>query len=153
VSWIRRYPIGRVGIVAASVALALGGCGDSGPTSAPSPAPSGARTIEIEAQDALRFDPSELTVTAGETIYFIVSNTGGSDHEFILGDAGVQTAHAEDGGHGAHGSDETLASLDLPPGATETATVTFEEPGTILFGCHIDGHYSAGMVGTITVEG
>jgi uncharacterized cupredoxin-like copper-binding protein len=142
----------KIGVGLATVVLLLTACGDSEPASPPSPAPSGARTIEIEAQDALRFDPPEVTVSAGETIYFIVSNPGAADHEFILGDEDVQAAHADAGEHDGHGSDDALASLDLPPGATETATVTFDEPGSILFGCHIDGHYSAGMVGTVTVE-
>lgn len=30
---------------------------------------------------------------------------------------------------------------------------TFTEPGTVLIGCHQPGHYSAGMKGTVTVEG
>jgi uncharacterized cupredoxin-like copper-binding protein len=141
---------GSFGIGLAVVVLAFAACGDPEPSGSPSPAPSGARTIEIEAQDALRFDPSEVTVSAGETIYFVVSNPGTADHEFVLGDEDVQAAH-EAGEHGG-AADEALATLDLPPGATETATVTFDEPGTILFGCHIDGHYSAGMVGTVTVE-
>jgi uncharacterized cupredoxin-like copper-binding protein len=139
----------------AAVTLVLAACGGSGSPGSPSPrasAPSGARTIEIEATDALRFDPSEMTVSAGETIYFIVSNPAGDHHEFILGDENVQAEHADEGEHGGHGSDDALAALDLPPGATETATVTFDEPETILFGCHVEGHYSAGMVGTITVE-
>jgi len=28
---------------------------------------------------------------------------------------------------------------------------TFKSPGTLLFGCHVAGHYAAGMAGTITV--
>lgn len=142
----------RIGIVLVTAALVFGACGDSKPPSAPSPGPSGARTIEIEALDSLRFEPAELTVSVGETIYFVVSNPGGGDHELILGDAGVQDA-VEEGGHDAHGARGALATLDLPAGATETATVTFEEPGEILFGCHVEGHYAAGMVGTVTVEG
>jgi uncharacterized cupredoxin-like copper-binding protein len=142
----------KIGIGLATVVLVFTACGDAEPPSPPTPAPSGARTIEIEAQDALRFDPSKVTVSVGETIYFIVSNPGSGDHEFILGDEGVQASHADAGEHGAHGSDDALASLDLPPGATETATVTFDEPGPVLFGCHIEGHYTAGMVGTVTVE-
>lgn len=38
-------------------------------------------------------------------------------------------------------------------GQTKEATVTFEDPGEILYGCHIEGHYDAGMVGTVTVTG
>lgn len=141
----------RPAALAAACLLVLAGCGDSGSPAAPSPAPSGARTIEIEAQDSLRFDPDELTVSVGETIQFVVTNAGSGDHEFVLGDAEVQEAHED--AHGGHGGDDALATLDLPRGTPQTAIVTFEAAGEVLYGCHIDGHYGAGMVGTITVTG
>jgi uncharacterized cupredoxin-like copper-binding protein len=28
---------------------------------------------------------------------------------------------------------------------------TFDQPGLLEFGCHVSGHYAAGMLGTITV--
>lgn len=41
--------------------------------------------------------------------------------------------------------------IGLPAGATKTLTYTFGQPGTLLYGCHVSGHYQAGMKGTITV--
>lgn len=35
------------------------------------------------------------------------------------------------------------------PGETQEVTVTFDRAGTILYGCHVPGHYAAGMVGTL----
>jgi uncharacterized cupredoxin-like copper-binding protein len=37
-------------------------------------------------------------------------------------------------------------------GFTRTS-VTFDEPGTIRFICHLPGHEAYGMVGTITITG
>ena len=42
-------------------------------------------------------------------------------------------------------------SLSLDPGETAETTVTFDEPGELLFACHVDDHYEGGMVGTISV--
>jgi uncharacterized cupredoxin-like copper-binding protein len=36
--------------------------------------------------------------------------------------------------------------------ATESTTVTFEEPGTLTFVCHLPGHEAYGMTGTLVVE-
>jgi plastocyanin len=35
---------------------------------------------------------------------------------------------------------------------TEELGYTFDEPGELLIGCHVDRHYDAGMRGTIVVE-
>ncbi|HEX7173009.1 MAG TPA: hypothetical protein VF365_10425 [Candidatus Limnocylindria bacterium] len=32
------------------------------------------------------------------------------------------------------------------------ASHTFDEPGELLIGCHVDGHYDAGMRGTFLAE-
>jgi uncharacterized cupredoxin-like copper-binding protein len=83
----------------------------------------------------------------------VVTNQGSNPHEFVLGDEAVQMQHegqmSSDGS--MHGMDMDLPALTLTPGETKETTVTFDEPGTILYGCHEPGHYDGGMVGTITV--
>ena len=114
----------------------------------------GVRTIEIKALDSLRFDPVEVTVTAGEPIHFVVTNEGSNPHEFVLGDEALQMQHEEEmesDGSMQHGMDMDLPALTLAPGETKEATVTFDDAGTILYGCHESGHYDGGMVGMITV--
>ena len=44
-------------------------------------------------------------------------------------------------------------ALTVPPGQTRRLTWTFDEPGTVLYGCHVLGHWAAGMKGTIVVVG
>jgi uncharacterized cupredoxin-like copper-binding protein len=114
----------------------------------------GVRTIEIKALDSLRFDPAEVTVTAGEPIHFVVTNEGSNPHEFVLGDEALQMQHEEEmesDGSMQHGMDMDLPALTLAPGETKEATVTFDDAGTILYGCHESGHYDGGMVGTIRI--
>jgi uncharacterized cupredoxin-like copper-binding protein len=40
--------------------------------------------------------------------------------------------------------------VTVAPGQTKTLIYTFHEGGTLLFACHVSGHYRAGMKGTIT---
>lgn len=135
----------------AVAALVLPACGGQEAGTADNP-----RTVEVETLDEFRFEPSEVTVEAGETIRFVVSNPGAVVHEFVLGPEHVQMAHEDAGEMGEHMEMDVegqLAALDLEPGETKEVTVNFDELREILFGCHEPGHYQAGMVGTVTVEG
>jgi uncharacterized cupredoxin-like copper-binding protein len=71
-----------------------------------------------------------------------------------LGDSEAQRMHEEQmmSDHDMH-MDEGMgmAMLELAPGETKETTVTFQQRGTILYGCHEPGHYKGGMVGTVTV--
>lgn len=111
------------------------------------------RTIKINALDLLKFDPARVTVRAGERVRFVVTNPGSTKHEFIVGDEATQMAHEEEMGMGSGmqqgGMD--LPALELAPGETKEATVTFDQAGTMLYGCHVPGHYKGGMVGTINI--
>ncbi|MGQ0670411.1 MAG: cupredoxin domain-containing protein [Actinomycetota bacterium] len=103
--------------------------------------------------DTLRFNPDRVTVEAGEKVRFVVTNVGSNAHEFVLGDQEVQMSREEEMGGGEamdHGGTE-MPALSLAPGETMEAVVTFDQPGEVLFGCHVSEHYSGGMVGTIRV--
>ena len=58
----------------------------------------------------------------------------------------------ENGGEMAEDDHGDEAEVEVAPGETATLVYTFDEPGELLYGCHVPGHYAAGMVGTITVE-
>jgi uncharacterized cupredoxin-like copper-binding protein len=47
---------------------------------------------------------------------------------------------------------EALVVVELAPGEMKEVTVTFDEAGEMLYGCHEPGHYDGGVVGTISVE-
>ena len=112
------------------------------------------RTLEITAGDDLRFTPEALRVQAGETIAFKVTNTGTVPHEFVIGDEAVQQEHEEEmvSGEGMAGMDDDASyAVDVPAGETATLIYTFGTEGTLLYGCHVPGHYGAGMRGVITI--
>jgi uncharacterized cupredoxin-like copper-binding protein len=119
-------------------ALALGAC-----LSSPAPGPEIAVTIDHSA-----FDPTRLTFGAGDTVRFVIHNRDPIDHEFIIGDVRVQARH-ENGTERRHGA--VPGEVSVPPGATRATTYTFAEPGKLLFGCHLPGHYRYGMRGSITI--
>ena len=114
------------------------------------------RTLEIRAGDDLRFTPEAIRVQAGETIAFKVSNIGTVPHEFVVGDEAVQQEHEEEmvSGKGMTGMDDDASyAIDVPAGETTTLIYTFTKEGTLIYGCHVPGHYGAGMRGVITVTG
>ena len=105
------------------------------------------RTVEVTIHYS-RFDPSTLTFEPGTTVRFEVRNTDPIDHEFILGDEEVQAVH-ERGTESHHGA--RPGEISIPAGTTRTTTYTFAEAATLIFGCHLPGHYAFGMRGTVTV--
>ncbi len=111
------------------------------------------RTIALSATDGLRFAPDAVSVRAGETVAFEVANPTRVDHELVVGDEAVQQAREEEMAHGSGiaMTDDARFSVAVPAGTTARLVYTFDQPGALLFGCHVAGHYQAGMRGTITV--
>lgn len=109
------------------------------------------RTIDVSALDSLLFDPDSLTVRAGETISFVITNDGKIVHEFVLGDKDYQQEHAAETSEG-EGMEMGPYQIEIEPGETETLTWTFTDTGEVLYGCHEPGHYEGGMVGTVEVS-
>jgi plastocyanin len=95
------------------------------------------------------FDPAALTVPAGVPVTFVLVNTDPIDHEWLIGDGAFHEAHRT-GTHASHGSVPT--EVTVPALETVRTTITFEEPGTLAYICHLPSHESYGMVGTLTVE-
>lgn len=150
--------IALVALTIGGAALALARPGMDGmATSAAASTPNSAqasRTLAITTGDDMRFTPAAITVSAGETIAFEVTNTGMVPHEFVIGDEAVQQEHEQEmvGGDSMAGMvDETSYAVDVPAGKTATLTYTFDKQGTLLYGCHVPGHYGAGMRGSITI--
>ena len=105
--------------------------------------------------DSLAFDPASVEVDQGETVTFRVSNTGKLLHDFTLGDKATQEAHAAEmadmGPMGEMGGEGDPNAMAVEPGETKELTWRFTEPGGLLIGCQIPGHFEAGMVSDVTV--
>lgn len=109
----------------------------------------GTRTVRV-ILGHLRFAPNALRVEAGTTVTFVLVNGEAIDHEFVVGPEEVQQEHAKvaaSGEHGGHGFNRVA----VPANKTVRFEYTFDQPGTLLYGCHVEGHYEQGMRGTVTV--
>lgn len=95
------------------------------------------------------FDPSELMVPRGVPITFVLINEDPIDHEWLIGDAAFHDRHRHgtEAQHGARPDEVSVTAL-----STAETTLTFAEPGRILYICHFPGHEAYGMVGTLTVS-
>ena len=125
----------------------------SGVAASPSPAASAstaAQRIEVKLTDALKMEPAEMSVKAGQPVTFVVTNMGAIDHEFYIGDDAMQAEQEAlmQAGEMMH---DTGEGISLTPGETKELTYTFDSAGQTLAGCHVAGHYAAGMKATITV--
>jgi uncharacterized cupredoxin-like copper-binding protein len=118
--------------------------------------------VKVVMNDRFRYRPAAIMVRAGRRVTFAVTNAGKLPHEFILGDRATQldherqmraattgTGHVHD--HATHGPPAATGALTVPPGQTKRLTWTFDEPGIVLYGCHVLGHWAAGMKGRIVV--
>jgi uncharacterized cupredoxin-like copper-binding protein len=107
--------------------------------------------VVVTLTDAFRIEPGAMTVPVGVPVTFVVTNSGVIPHEFVVGDEATQDAHeATMQGTGTMTHDEPDA-IGVAPGQTKELTMTFTESGLTLAGCHIPGHYPAGMKAVITV--
>jgi uncharacterized cupredoxin-like copper-binding protein len=126
----------------------------SGAYGAPADASEADRTIEVAVDNDLAFKPDEYEVAAGEVVTFRITNTGDIEHEFVLGDEQAQQQMAEEmaeaDGH-AH-SAEMSNAVTIRPGEEAELIWRFpDEATTVLVGCHVPGHWEAGMRGSVTV--
>ena len=113
------------------------------------------RVVELT-MEAMRFVPTKLNVKVGETITFVVTNPNNIPHELFIGDQADQMAH-----HAAHLAVPSAGQATVPhmgfgiyleAHGTGMVTYHFTKAGEIMLGCHLPGHWEAGMVAIVTVE-
>lgn len=110
------------------------------------------RAIQVIMSDDMKFTPANVNVKRGETIRFVVSNTGQIKHEMVIGSMKELKRHAElmrkmPGMEHADPNQVTLA-----PGKTGELISEFTKTGTFDFACLQPGHFEAGMKGTVSVK-
>jgi len=104
--------------------------------------------VEIEIHYS-HFDPSVLEVPYGVPVTFVIHNDDPIDHEWIVGDDATQQRHrtGTEAHHGARPTELSIAAL-----TTVETTITFSQPVTWRYICHLPGHEAYGMVGTLLVR-
>ncbi|MHA1566677.1 MAG: cupredoxin domain-containing protein [Alphaproteobacteria bacterium] len=140
----------------------------------PGDATNAVRTIHVVMTDNA-FDPESIAVAKGETVRFVIVNAGEAVHEFNIGTAAMHVEHQQEmwemvergvlefdrinhdpmqmiKGGGAMGHDDPNSVL-LEPGGSADIVWTFETTASLQFACNVPGHYKAGMVGEIAIEG
>ncbi|MBP1149777.1 MULTISPECIES: cupredoxin domain-containing protein [Methylocaldum] len=110
------------------------------------------RTIEIKTLDSMKYDPSSLTINRGETLRLIVNNIGRLTHEATIGTVAEQESHAGEMHAAPDTPHDSPNSVTVEPGQTKELVWRFDRPGRFEIGCHVPGHYQAGMIAEVTVR-
>ena len=102
--------------------------------------------------DTMRYSPASISVKQGETVKFIVKNSGKTKHELVLGTEKELKEHYElmKKNPEMEHADENM--LTVQPGESGEIIWHFTKAGKIDFACLLPGHYDAGMKGTVRVK-
>lgn len=110
------------------------------------------RTIKVEMNDAMRFVPSAITVKRGDTVRFLVNNSGRVKHEMVLGSAAELMEHAALMRRFPTMQHADPNQVAVEPGQTGELIWQFTRAGKVDFACLQPGHFEAGMKGKVAVK-
>jgi uncharacterized cupredoxin-like copper-binding protein len=96
-----------------------------------------------------RFEPEVITARVGEPLTITLRNDDPIEHEWIVGSDDVHERHRT-GTEPYHASRPT--EVTVPALSSRVTTVVFDQPGEYAYICHLPGHESYGMTGTLRVE-
>ena len=109
------------------------------------------RTINVDMTDGMRFNPADITVKQGETVRFIVKNSGQLKHELVLGTEKELKEHYEAMKKNPEMEHADPGMVTLAAGKSGEIVWQFTKAGKVDFACLQPGHYDAGMKGAVTV--
>jgi uncharacterized cupredoxin-like copper-binding protein len=109
------------------------------------------RTVNVDMTDAMRFSPASIAVKQGETVRFIIKNSGQLRHEFVLGTEKELKDHYELMKKFPEMEHSDPNQVTVAAGKTGEVIWQFTRPGKVDFACLQPGHYDAGMKGMVTV--
>lgn len=110
------------------------------------------RTINVDMTDTMRFTPAKIVVKKGETIKFVVKNSGKVRHEMVLGLMKELKEHAEQMRKHPEMEHDDPNQVQVDPGKTGEFIWKFANAGTFDFACLQPGHFEAGMAGKVAVK-
>ena len=143
-------------ILLATAALASGshaGGHDDEATGNPGIASQVSRTITMDMSDAMRFSVPRVSAKQGETIRFVVKNSGNLKHEMVLGTEKELKEHYEVMKKNPEMEHADANMVTVAPGKTGEIIWRFTKAGKVDFACLQPGHYDAGMKGVVNVAG
>lgn len=113
------------------------------------------RIVKISMQ-GMHFIPDRIKVKAGESVAFVVSNPTDVAHELFIGTEADQAAHAKVHMAASAGDQAKIPhdgyGIYLAPHAIGVVSYRFDVARTIMLGCHLPGHWAAGMHALVTAE-
>ena len=100
-------------------------------------------SVSVTATD-FAFDPDVWTLKAGETFDITLINSGNEEHEWVIMKAPIteESQFTEDG---------VLWETEAETGESKVDTGPALEAGEYQIICGLEGHFSAGMKGSLTV--
>jgi len=130
--------------------------GEAGTTESPRP-------VNVIMRDYL-FQPDPLVLVRGETVRLTIVNGGLEAHQFVLGDAGAQSAWAyaqavatppapfTTAPPASVAPDVEAAAIVLGSGTSVTIGFTVPREGELQLVCHLPGHVAEGMVAAVELR-
>ena len=95
------------------------------------------------------FSISTLRVREGTLVRFLVHNDDPIHHEFIVGPESVHLRHE----HGTEATHPPVpGEVSIAPDDVGETFYRFDQPGRLMFACHLPGHFAYGMKGWVVVE-
>jgi uncharacterized cupredoxin-like copper-binding protein len=110
------------------------------------------RTVKVDLSDKMRFHPSVLQVKRGETVRFVVANSGKVLHEMVIGTLAELQEHAALMQKFPDMEHDEPYMAHVKPGATQQIVWQFNRSGEFNYACLVAGHFEAGMVGKVIVR-
>jgi len=111
-----------------------------------------ARVINVNMTDEMRFSPATVMVSRGETVKFVIKNSGQLKHEMTLGTMDELVEHAKVMEKNPEMEHDDPNAVTVDPGKTKTILWKFTKAGTFDYGCLVPGHMQGGMKGKIIVR-
>ncbi|SDE56323.1 Uncharacterized copper-binding protein, cupredoxin-like subfamily [Variovorax sp. CF079] len=109
------------------------------------------RTVKVDMTDGMRFNPASIDVKQGETVRFVVTNSGKLKHELVLGTEKELKEHYEVMKKNPEMEHADANMVTLAAGKTGEVVWQFTKAGKVDFACLQPGHYDAGMKGAVNV--
>lgn len=107
------------------------------------------RTVTVDMSDATCLTPGDLSFRLGDTVRFVVKNSGREEREMVIGTLRDLKEHAESLDTDADIAHDEPYMTHVGPGRNGAIVWHFTRLGIFHYGCHVPG---PGVIGRITVS-